>query len=1571
MTTTGLLNAWAASWSACLIRGIVESTVLIVVIGVPWLILRRRLPAQFSYGLFVIVIFKLALPIPIDGPAWLARLSPRQTAEHLAGWTSVGPADGDAASDPFSDPFATAPPPAHRASASPMRPGSAIPWPSEPTGSRAAAAKGPDQAAPDLVAVGPAPTLEASPDRRDRLANSGVGKPTPSLTAVLMVAWAAIVTGLLAGLVLTNVRMHHRLRGATPIVDESLRIDLARLHRLVGLKRRVAVFETSAIAAPAVWGWFRPRLLVPPGLAAELSPSQLSWIVLHELLHVRRGDVWVATLQRLVQAVYFFHPVAWLANRLVDVHREYACDDAALALGSVARRDCGAGLLAVVARAHGHAAVPAPALGLFRSEPSIRRRLIRLLDVRRRLHSQLSWKAIALLGLLAIVALPSVRARQDPPPGKATVAAKADQSGRTISGAVVHADGRPAVGARVWLVAASRPESGTLAVLGRTTTGKDGSFRLPAPSREALSALIRPALWAYRPGATVAWTARDRKDETHLQDQPQRLTLRRPTPIRVRILDPDGKPLPEAAVGVRYIRSARTSVPDELIEQILAVTDADGRATLSAFPPDQIEGVRVDTRHFGQQTAMIRRGVQGELPIQLRPVARVHGKYIADDPAAVRGLTVRVHSMRIGKGPEVYAEATAVTDEDGRFAVPTIAAGELSISTEAPKPSEYYAPRMVSARVAPGKQARFEIGLTKAVHVRGEVRDRDTHRPLAGASLRYFGPSQTSMPLVTTDANGRYEALALPGAGSRFVNPPQGYLAPNPGFSEKVTIKIDAEQTLPPIDLQRGVTLAGTVVGQDGKPVAGVSVDGRWSVTVPVEGQREMWISDTQAASARTDARGVFLLEGIHPGQTVTLEAHTGDARTDQPVTATPGQNEPVTLRISGANTVALSGRVVDSAGKPVPGALVEIRSRRPGRDGSVDPGPVAFDGGTVIQTDSRGEYRTPRQLRRGYAYRAEAKADGFMSDTSRWLSLGPDTAPTLSDLTLRRVREVSGRVLDHSGRGVAGVTVWQSGDGPLPTRAQTDDEGRFTLPGVIEGRFFLFADRTGYRPSWHLAGPSGTDVKITIARDDEPGPAPRRYRPPALPRPAELALVHRLLDADTERLLTRGGPNERRAMLMILMRIDPDRARSIIDADPDARTRDFNRRELAVERAGSAPDESIRLVESIANPDTRAWAWVSLAAVLPASERTQKLNLLARAIDDAREVPAAANRALKFANIGEALLDLGETGRAASILREGQALAKDLPRTGWPTFARQTVAEELASIDLDGALGLIGGMEADRNHDATLGHIAHELASRKPAEAERVLRMLRDQWPFFRDDYAQRVCYRMASVDPARALAIAARMKDYRAHARALGVIALARKADKVTATSLLREAFGVLERAVEEGEDLWNGLGAASTAAAGLLPIAEQVDARLVPELIGRTLALRQPLRSPDQRDAVAALSDAQVAAAVARYDHLAARAVLDACSADLLGQIRDTSDHDRGFYIDSLFDSAAFVDADRAVELLDQLPDPGAGDSLLPRDAARLRIARVLADSGDARWKYIESHLLHVWIVDSEER
>src|SRR5262249_55256021 len=192
----------------------------------------------------------------------------------------------------------------------------------------------------------------------------------------------------------------------------------------------------------------------------------------------------------------------------------------------------------------------------------------------------------------------------------------------------------------------------------------------------------------------------------------------------------------------------------------------------------------------------------------------------------------------------------------------------------------------------------------------------------------------------------------------------------------------EAEQALPPIELERGASLRGVVVGDDNQPVAGATVEGKWTVIEPIKGPGgATGMGRNFTVSATSDDRGAFVLEGIHPTANVTLEAQADGARTERPQTAGPGAYVPVTLRISGANTVALSGRVVDSSGAPIARATVRIRARPPGRDGWASSGPVQFGNSSTIRTGADGRFRTPRQLRRGYAYLAEADAEGFMAD--------------------------------------------------------------------------------------------------------------------------------------------------------------------------------------------------------------------------------------------------------------------------------------------------------------------------------------------------------------------------------------------------------------------------------------------------------------------------------------------------------------------------------------------------------------------------------------------------------------
>jgi bla regulator protein BlaR1 len=87
---------------------------------------------------------------------------------------------------------------------------------------------------------------------------------------------------------------------------------------------------TDELVEPSVARVFDPVVLLPAALLRRLSDAQLSAVLAHELEHIRRRDNFKAHLHRLVETLFWFHPLVWwLGRRLVD-ERERACDEAVI-----------------------------------------------------------------------------------------------------------------------------------------------------------------------------------------------------------------------------------------------------------------------------------------------------------------------------------------------------------------------------------------------------------------------------------------------------------------------------------------------------------------------------------------------------------------------------------------------------------------------------------------------------------------------------------------------------------------------------------------------------------------------------------------------------------------------------------------------------------------------------------------------------------------------------------------------------------------------------------------------------------------------------------------------------------------------------------------------------------------------------------------------------------------------------------------------------------------------------------------------------------------------------------------
>ena len=278
----------------------------------------------------------------------------------------------------------------------------------------------------------PAPGAVALPINaaaRDALLTAAPPEPsvvdvTLGLAAVLAGGVGLVALSALVGGLWWLSRYRRTLRPAPASLYETAR-DLAG-H--VGVRREVAVVLAEPASSPFTVGWRRPVVAVPPDLDGE--PLRL--VLGHELAHVRGGHYGWTLAERVVRAVFVWHPLVHVLGRGLALGREQVADAVVLRLWPDRARRYGQLL-------HAFSARPSPALALGASSSPL---LLRL-DAMTRPPPDRP-RAARLAGALVLV-VPLVLAAAAAPDARDATGRSADSSASFVQVAPPAPEPEPAV----------------------------------------------------------------------------------------------------------------------------------------------------------------------------------------------------------------------------------------------------------------------------------------------------------------------------------------------------------------------------------------------------------------------------------------------------------------------------------------------------------------------------------------------------------------------------------------------------------------------------------------------------------------------------------------------------------------------------------------------------------------------------------------------------------------------------------------------------------------------------------------------------------------------------------------------------------------------------------------------------------------------------------------------------------------------------------------------------------------------------------------------------------------------
>lgn len=152
--------------------------------------------------------------------------------------------------------------------------------------------------------------------------------PWPVAIGVVWLAGAILIG---AGLVTSLVRLSRIRRRCAP-ADERWRHLADAIARERGLRRRIALLQSSDPSLLVTCGMTRPAIILPDGAPAWPDDRRRT-VLQHELAHIARHDAAIQIAGEVLRVLQWINPLVWIACRSLRHESEFACDDAVLSAG--------------------------------------------------------------------------------------------------------------------------------------------------------------------------------------------------------------------------------------------------------------------------------------------------------------------------------------------------------------------------------------------------------------------------------------------------------------------------------------------------------------------------------------------------------------------------------------------------------------------------------------------------------------------------------------------------------------------------------------------------------------------------------------------------------------------------------------------------------------------------------------------------------------------------------------------------------------------------------------------------------------------------------------------------------------------------------------------------------------------------------------------------------------------------------------------------------------------------------------------------------------------------------------
>jgi bla regulator protein BlaR1 len=168
--------------------------------------------------------------------------------------------------------------------------------------------------------------------------SNSLGVNTLSYIELAGIAWLLGVITFSTYSIFVIVTFMAKLKSQEVCKDHKIIHVLHQCKRKMNINKTITIISTDMVKSPAIFGFLKPKLLLPLNIEKKLNLNEIQYIILHEMAHLKRKDIQVSLLTTALKILHWFNPIIWYSFYRMGEDRELACD--ALALTCINADEC-------------------------------------------------------------------------------------------------------------------------------------------------------------------------------------------------------------------------------------------------------------------------------------------------------------------------------------------------------------------------------------------------------------------------------------------------------------------------------------------------------------------------------------------------------------------------------------------------------------------------------------------------------------------------------------------------------------------------------------------------------------------------------------------------------------------------------------------------------------------------------------------------------------------------------------------------------------------------------------------------------------------------------------------------------------------------------------------------------------------------------------------------------------------------------------------------------------------------------------------------------------------------------